>query len=71
MPIEGGFVGMVDRGEFDEWLRARAERSGATRLTGRFERITRDADGLPRVHFEHKGDSGAEGTLKGRRRHRG
>ena len=24
MPIEGGFVGMVDRGEFDEWLRARA-----------------------------------------------
>ena len=24
MPIAGGFVGMVDRDEFDEWLRARA-----------------------------------------------
>jgi geranylgeranyl diphosphate/geranylgeranyl-bacteriochlorophyllide a reductase len=66
MPIEGGFVGMVDRDEFDEWLRARAERSGAARFTGRYEKITRDADGLPRVHFEQKGDSGAERTLKGR-----
>ena len=26
MPIEGGFVGMVDRGEFDEWLRERGRR---------------------------------------------
>jgi geranylgeranyl reductase len=24
MPIEGGFVGMVDRESFDEWLRQRA-----------------------------------------------
>jgi flavin-dependent dehydrogenase len=24
MPIEGGFVGMVDREHFDEWLRERA-----------------------------------------------
>ena len=24
MPIKGGFVGMVDRCEFDEWLRCRA-----------------------------------------------
>ena len=23
MPIDGGFVGMVDRDEFDEWLRER------------------------------------------------
>ncbi len=24
MPIKGGFVGMVDRADFDEWLRVRA-----------------------------------------------
>jgi geranylgeranyl reductase len=35
MPVENGFVGMVDRCEFDEWLRVRAEEAGATRLTGR------------------------------------
>ena len=26
MPIKGGFVGMVDREDFDEWLRDRAAR---------------------------------------------
>ena len=36
MPIGIGYVGMVDRGQFDEWLRARAERSGATRQEGTF-----------------------------------
>ena len=30
MPIEGTFVGMVDRDEFDPWLRARAGKAGAT-----------------------------------------
>jgi len=40
-----GFVGMVDRDSFDEWLRARAETSGAERRTGTFQRIERDADG--------------------------
>ena len=29
MPIEGTFVGMVDRDEFDPWLRLRAQRAGA------------------------------------------
>ncbi|MEM1415542.1 MAG: geranylgeranyl diphosphate reductase, partial [Myxococcota bacterium] len=42
MPIEGGFVGMVNREVFDEWLRARAASAGATRLTGSFQRIERD-----------------------------
>jgi geranylgeranyl diphosphate/geranylgeranyl-bacteriochlorophyllide a reductase len=51
MPIEDeGFVGMVDRGPFDEWLRDRAAKSGATRILGRYERITR-GDGVVRVHF--------------------
>lgn len=45
MPIEGGYVGMVDRCEFDEWLRERAARDGAVRRTGSFERLERDADG--------------------------
>ena len=34
MPIDGGYVGMVDRGEFDEWLRNRAASEGAERRTG-------------------------------------
>ena len=49
MPIEGGFVGMVDREQFDEWLRVRAAGAGATRLCGRFERLGRDADGTALV----------------------
>jgi geranylgeranyl reductase len=39
IPIENGFVGMVNRGEFDEYLRQRAAQAGATRLTGQFNRI--------------------------------
>ncbi len=45
IPIENGFVGMVDREHFDEFLRARAASAGADRLTGTFVRIERDADG--------------------------
>ena len=33
MPIDGGFVGMVDREHFDEWLRERAAAAGAERAT--------------------------------------
>lgn len=51
MPIEGGFVGMVDRDRFDEWLRERARRAGAERRAGAFERLSRDADGTARVHY--------------------
>jgi len=51
----GGFVGMVDREEFDEWLRDRAARNGATRFTGTFKKITREADGYATVHFAPKG----------------
>lgn len=36
-----GFVGMVDRGPFDEWLRTRAAAAGAERRTGSFDRIER------------------------------
>lgn len=43
-----GYVGMVDRCSFDEWLRVRAANSGAERKTGQFLKIERDghADGV-------------------------
>jgi geranylgeranyl reductase len=55
MPIDDGWVAMVDRDVFDEWLRARAAANGATRLTGGFERIERDADGTALVRWRPKG----------------
>jgi len=51
IPIDGGFVGMVDRAPFDEWLRERAAAHGAVRQTGCFERLGRDADGVALVYF--------------------
>ncbi len=52
MPVgEIGYVGMVDREHFDEWLRERAEHSGAERLTGTFEKIERDDHAHPVVTF--------------------
>ncbi len=51
MPIEGGFVGMVDRESFDEWLRQRAAAAGADLRRGKFEEITRGSDGVAVVHF--------------------
>jgi geranylgeranyl reductase len=51
IPIDNGFVGMVNREDFDEWLRARAAAAGAIRRIGSFERLTRDADGTQLVHY--------------------
>ena len=45
MHIDQGFVGMVDRCDFDEFLRARAAASGAERRQGIFEEIKRDEAG--------------------------
>jgi len=59
MPIEGGFVGMVDRDHFDEWLRQRARSAGADLRLGTFERITRDSDGVVVVHYRPKADAGS------------
>lgn len=60
MPIDNGFVGMVDRETFDEWLRERAARAGAERVTGTFERLTRDAAGVVTVHLEGPGGTPVE-----------
>ena len=56
MPIENGFVGMVDRETFDEWLRCRAQEAGAVRRTGTFKRIEREASGPPTVVYEAEGE---------------
>jgi geranylgeranyl reductase len=58
MPVGKGFVGMVNREEFDEFLRARAAQSGATRRNGTFSALSRDSDGTLLVHYSGKGDSG-------------
>lgn len=60
MPIHGGFVGMVDREGFDEWLRVRAADAGAVRRTGTFKHFARDAQGIVTVQFEERfGEGGA------------
>jgi len=51
IPIDDGFVGMVDRHRFDPWLRERAVHSGAQLRAGSFVRLTRDDDGLSVVHY--------------------
>ena len=50
MPVDGGFVGMVNREDFDEFLRTRAAEHGAVRQRGSYQRITRDEAGT-HVHF--------------------
>lgn len=59
IPIDNGYVGMVDRAAFDEWLRQRAETHGAVRRTGHFESISRDADGVACIHYRRP-----DGTLE-------
>lgn len=51
MPVEDGWVGMVDRDVFDQWLRDRAGANGVERRTGLFDHLTRDADGTVTVHY--------------------
>jgi geranylgeranyl reductase len=56
MPVgEGGWVGMVDRDVFDEWLRARAAKNGADRRDGTFEGLEREPDGTAVVLYRPKG----------------
>jgi len=54
MPIEGGFVGMIERDAFDEWLRERAAASGAERRTGTFRQFARDTDGVALLRYESR-----------------
>jgi geranylgeranyl reductase len=61
IPIDNGFVGMVNREAFDEWLRERAEHAGAVRRTGHFDSLSRDSDGVSVVHYHvREGKRGSE-----------
>ena len=53
IPIENGYVGMVDREHFDEFLRKRAVVAGAKRFSGTFVSLDRDEDG-PVVTYKDK-----------------
>jgi geranylgeranyl reductase len=51
MPVgDTGYVGMVDRDVFDEWLRTRAADAGAARVTGRCETVD-DSDAIVRLSY--------------------
>jgi len=68
MPIESGFVGMVDRGYFDEWLRKRAADSGAVRQLGTFKEVgASDGTSVPLTFVEgRKGKGGDDVTVRAR-----
>jgi geranylgeranyl diphosphate/geranylgeranyl-bacteriochlorophyllide a reductase len=51
IPIENGFVGMVDRQDFDPWLRQRAVSRGAELRAGHFEKLERLADGNLQIEY--------------------
>ena len=59
----GGFVGMVDRETFDEWLRERAAQAGAVRRDGTFVAIERDAGANAIVTYRTSSDS-ASGVVE-------
>ncbi len=60
MPVGDGFVGMVNRDVFDEWLRERAAGCGAERIAGRFLSVGRDPDGTAVVSFQRNGVAKSE-----------
>ncbi|MCP5271044.1 MAG: geranylgeranyl diphosphate reductase [Burkholderiaceae bacterium] len=65
IPIENGFVGLVDREVFDEWLRVRAAEAGAVRRRGLFRQIDSPENGPCTLQAEDP-DSGAPFTLRAR-----
>ncbi len=59
MPINNTFVGMVNRDEFDPWLRHRAQQNGATVRTGVFQSLRYEGDNI-RVVWRGKGSDSGE-----------
>jgi geranylgeranyl diphosphate/geranylgeranyl-bacteriochlorophyllide a reductase len=60
MPVgDTGYVGMVDRDVFDEWLRARAASAGATRVTGRCETVD-DSGAIVRLSYRSDRSAGLQ-----------
>lgn len=68
MPIENGFVGMVDRDTFDEWLRNRATLAGAVRQTGLFKKLLPVEGGLTVVEYRAGKDDAEAATVHVRAR---
>ena len=67
IPVGKGYVGMVDRGTFDEWLRERARSNGAERITGFFDHFSYDTDDRLLIHYAAGSSrSGALETIKAR-----
>lgn len=71
MPVSSGFVGMVDREHFDEWLRNRAAMAGAERITANFDKVERVSEAgtgasraALRVHI--RGSDGVARVLRAR-----
>ncbi len=64
MPVGDGFVGLVDREVFDEWLRVRATSNGATRIDGTFEELERDADGTAVIAYRPHGAARGSDPVK-------
>lgn len=58
IPIDNGYVGLVDRCEFDEWLRTRAQSHGAERRIGSYERLEQEADGRVTLHYMARRSAG-------------
>jgi geranylgeranyl reductase len=63
MPIDNGYVGMVDREPFDAWLRQRARRAGARLQQGEFAKVSRAEDGELRVHLKNPDDDEQPGPV--------
>jgi geranylgeranyl diphosphate/geranylgeranyl-bacteriochlorophyllide a reductase len=67
IPVGEGFVGMVDRDVFDEWLRVRAASHGAERRMGLFTALERDTDGTAIVRYtEGNSRHGGSGAVRAR-----
>lgn len=62
MPIDGGYVGMVNRDQFDEWLRQRAVEAGAERRTGTFTELVSAQGETATLRYRAGGE--ADGEVK-------
>lgn len=64
MPVGNGFVGLVDRDQFDEWLRERARASGAERIAATFEGLAHNDDGSTTLMLRPKGAARGSAPLR-------
>ena len=63
---DGGYVGMVDRKDFDPWLRSRAEAAGAERTRAKIKSLFQQDDGTVRIELAAGRDAQAGQSITGR-----